>query len=41
MNFLEDFEDKMFNYCFEMQKSEVAGFRRLRTISQLIFETVP
>ena len=41
MNLIEDFEDRMFNYCFEMQKSEVAGFRRLRTISQLIFETVP
>lgn len=24
-----------------MQKSEIAGFRRLRTISQLIFETFP
>jgi len=41
LNLLEDFEDQMFKYCFEMQKSEVAGFRRLRTISQLIFETVP
>ena len=41
LNILEDFEDKVFNNFFEMQKSEIAGFRRLRTISQLIFETIP
>jgi hypothetical protein len=41
LNFLETLEDKIFEACFEMQKSEVAGFRRLRTISQMLFETIP
>ena len=31
----------MFGLMFEMTKSEVVGFRRLRTISQMIFETIP
>jgi hypothetical protein len=35
------FEDKMYSVMFEMTKSEVSGFRRLRTISQMIFETIP
>jgi hypothetical protein len=41
LNILDLFEDYMFSVMFEMTKSEVVGFRRLRTISQMIFETIP
>lgn len=41
LNLLDRFEDYMYNVMFEMTKSEVSGFRRLRTISQMIFETIP
>ena len=32
--------DKSYEFLFEMQKLEVAGFRRMRTISQLTFESL-
>ena len=32
--------DKSYEYLFEMKKLEVAGFRRMRTISQLTFESL-
>jgi hypothetical protein len=32
--------DKSYEYMFEMQKLDVAGFRRMRTISQLTFESL-
>jgi len=32
--------DKSYEYFFKMQKLEVAGFRRMRTISQLTFESL-
>lgn len=38
-NFTEGTIDKCFNIIFEMSKLDVAGFRRLRTISQLSFES--
>lgn len=38
-NFTEGTIDKSFNFIFEMSKLDVAGFRRLRTISQLSFES--
>ena len=41
LNILDMFEDYMYSVMFEMTKSEVSGFRRLRTISQMIFETIP
>ena len=31
----------MFYTVFGMRKPEIAGFRRLRTITQMIFETLP
>ena len=32
--------DKSYEVMFDMQKLEVAGFRRMRTISQLTFESL-
>lgn len=32
--------EKSYEFLFEMQKLEVAGFRRMRTISQLTFESL-
>jgi len=32
--------DSLYEYVFEMQKLDVAGFRRMRTISQLTFESI-
>lgn len=32
--------EKSYEIMFDMQKLEVAGFRRMRTISQLTFETL-
>ena len=32
--------EKSYEYLFEMRKLEVAGFRRMRTISQLTFESL-
>ena len=37
---LNDALDKSYEYFFKMQKLEVAGFRRMRTISQLTFESL-
>jgi len=36
---LSNIIDSSYEVLFEMQKLEVAGFRRMRTISQLTFET--
>ena len=33
--------DKLFSSAFKLKRMDVAGLRRLRTISQLIFESVP
>lgn len=32
--------EKSYEYLFSMQKLEVAGFRRMRTITQLTFESL-
>lgn len=32
--------DKSYEILFDMQKLEVAGFRRMRTITQMLFETL-
>jgi len=32
--------EKSYEFFFEMKKLEVAGFRRMRTISQLTFESL-
>lgn len=37
---LDDAEDYVFVSMFEMNRIDVNGFRRLRTISQLVFESV-
>ena len=41
LNFIDSFEDHMFGLVFGMKNPEIAGFRRLRTITQMIFETLP
>ena len=33
--------DGIYETCFEMKRLDVNGFRRLRTISQLVFESFP
>jgi hypothetical protein len=33
--------DRVFERLFGMQQMDVVGFRRLRTVSQLTFETFP
>ena len=40
-NIVVKFEEHIFELVFGMKKPEIAGFRRLRTITQLIFETLP
>ena len=40
-NIVVKFQENIFELLFGMKKPEIAGFRRLRTITQLIFETVP
>ena len=37
---VEDFIDGTYEVLFQMKKHEVSGFRRMRTISQLIFESL-
>lgn len=39
LSFLTRMIDQSYEIMFEMQKLDVAGFRRMRTISQLTFET--
>lgn len=40
LSFLNRALDMSYEYLFEMKKLEVAGFRRMRTISQLTFESL-
>jgi hypothetical protein len=37
----EEFLDKIYEIMFGMSKMDIKGFRRLRTISQLSFESMP
>ena len=34
-------EEEIYRRTFAMNREEITGFRRLRTISQLMFETIP
>ena len=38
---MEDKIDTIYNYLFGMSDMDIKGFRRLRTISQLTFESFP
>jgi hypothetical protein len=38
---MEECVDKLYFYFFDMQKMDIVGFRRLRTSSQLTFESLP
>lgn len=40
-NNLSSFIDNSYSVLFDMTKMEVEGFRRMRTITQLSFESVP
>ena len=40
-NILGEFEARIFKGVFGMEKHEVVGFKRLRTITQMVFETIP
>ena len=41
MEVMEDKIDSICNYLFGMSDMDIKGFRRLRTISQLTFESFP
>ena len=41
MEVMEDKIDSIYNYLFGMSDMDIKGFRRLRTISQLTFESFP
>ena len=40
LSYLDDFIDGTYEVLFQMKRHEVSGFRRMRTITQLIFESV-
>jgi hypothetical protein len=40
-DFNEWIEEEIYKRTFSMNREEIVGFRRLRTISQLMFETIP
>lgn len=41
VDFNEWIEEEVYKRTFSMNREEIVGFRRLRTISQLMFETIP
>jgi hypothetical protein len=41
MEIMEDKIDSIYNLLFGMSDMDIKGFRRLRTISQLTFESFP